>query len=66
MSATNAAELNDFWKSPTLDELAELQQVRPMADARCLFGTWPGEPDDEFEASIDELRHPRATSSGNE
>ena len=23
-----------------------------------LSGTWPGEPDDGFEASIDELRHP--------
>lgn len=51
----------DFWESPTLDELAQSQQVQPMADVRSLFGTWPGEADDEFEASIDELRHPHAT-----
>ncbi|MCK4625412.1 MAG: hypothetical protein KAV00_08890 [Phycisphaerae bacterium] len=51
----------DFWESPTLDELAQSQHVQPMADVRSLFGTWPGEADDGFEASIDELRHPRAT-----
>lgn len=48
----------DFWESPTLDELAQSQHVQPMADARVLFGTWPGEDDDGFEALIDELRHP--------
>ena len=47
----------DFWESPTLDELAQSQHVQPMADVRALFGTWPGEDDDGFEASIDELRH---------
>lgn len=47
----------DFWESPTLDELATAQGVRPIADVRALFGTWPGEPDDGFEESIDELRH---------
>jgi hypothetical protein len=51
----------DFWESPTLDELAQSQHVQPMADARALFGTWPGEDDDGFEASIDELRHPSTT-----
>lgn len=51
----------DFWHSPTLEELAEAQGVTPIADFRILFGTWPGEPDDGFEALIDELRHPRAT-----
>ena len=53
----------DFWESPTLDELAESQHVQPLPDARALFGTWPGEDDDGFEASIDELRHP-STAGG--
>jgi len=48
----------DFWESPTLDELAQAQDVRPMLDARALFGTWPGDVDDDFEAAIDDLRHP--------
>jgi len=51
----------DFWESPTLDELAQSQDVQPLADARALFGTWPGEDDDGFEASIRELRHPSTT-----
>lgn len=47
-----------FWESQTLDELAQAQNVQPMTDVRALFGTWPGEADDGFEESIDELRHP--------
>jgi hypothetical protein len=47
----------NFWESPTLDELALAQNVRPMADVRALFGTWPGDDDDGFEAAIHELRH---------
>ncbi len=47
-----------FWESPTIDELAESQNVKPMKDVRTLFGTWPGEEDDGFEESINELRHP--------
>jgi len=47
----------DFWESPTLDELAQAQNVRPMMDVRTLFSTWPGEVDDGFEEAIDELRH---------
>ncbi len=47
----------DFWESPTLDELAAVQNVKPMVDVRALFGTWPGEVDDGFEEAIDELRH---------
>ena len=47
----------DFWESPSLDELAQAQNVGPMMDIRVLFGTWPGEMDDGFEESIDELRH---------
>ena len=46
----------DFWESLTLDELAQAQNVRPMADVRALFGTWPGEMNDGFEEAIDELR----------
>lgn len=48
-----------FWESPTLDELAHAQDVRPMDDIRTLFGTWPGDVDDDFEATIDDLRHSR-------
>jgi len=47
----------NFWESPTLDELALAQNVRPMDDVRALFGTWPGDEDDGFEAAIHELRH---------
>ena len=53
-----------FWETPTLEELARSQNVQPMADVRSLFGTWPGEKDDGFEAAIDELRY-RDTRSGN-
>lgn len=48
----------DFWESRTLAELARAQEVRPMPDVRALFGTWPGEADDGFEAAIDPLRQP--------
>ena len=47
----------DFWKSPTLDELAQAQNVKPLADVRVLFGPWPGEANDGFEDAINELRH---------
>ena len=43
----------------SLDELAREQGVKPVEDARELFGTWPGEIDDGFEDAIDELRHGR-------
>jgi len=46
-----------FWESPTIEELACSQEVRPMTDVRALFGTWPGEKEDGFEEAIDELRH---------
>ncbi len=46
-----------FWESPTMEELARSQNVRPMTDVRALFGTWPGEEEDGFEKAIDELRH---------
>ena len=47
-----------FWESPSLEDLAHSQNVQPVADIRALFGTWPDEEDDGFEAAIDELRHP--------
>ena len=46
-----------FWDSPTLEELAQAQQVEPITDIRPLFGSWPGELDDGFEETIDALRH---------
>ena len=46
-----------FWDSPSLDELAQTQNVRPLADISALFGTWPGDINDGFEDAIDELRH---------
>lgn len=52
-----------FWESPTLDELAQAQNLRPMADVRALFGTWPGEIGDGFEQEVDDLRH-SLTGSG--
>lgn len=50
------ATSHDFWKSKTLDELAEAQQVHPIEDVQTLFGTWPGEIDDGFEEAINTLR----------
>ncbi len=47
----------NFWESPSLDELALSQNVQPLANVRSLFGTWPGDDDDGFEAAIDSLRH---------
>ena len=44
--------LQGFWESPSLNELAHSQNVQPIADVRSLFGTWPGEEDDGFEAEI--------------
>ena len=48
----------NFWESPSLEELAKAQGVKPMKDASDIIGTWPGEVDDGFEEWIDELRHP--------
>jgi len=54
----------NFWDSPTLDELAQEQNVRPMADVRALFGTWPGEMGEGFEQDVDDLRHSPAVREG--
>jgi hypothetical protein len=51
---------------PTIDELSESQNVKPMMDVRTLFGTWPGEEDDDFEEAIDELRHRKEKKTMNE
>lgn len=48
----------NFWESPSLEELAKAQGVKPIEDVWDLFGTWPGEEDDGFEEAVDELRHP--------
>ncbi|MEW6606167.1 MAG: hypothetical protein AB1414_01765 [bacterium] len=56
--------LRHFWESPTLDELAYSQNVQPLVDVRALFGTWPGEENDGFEAAIDELRHQSIAGGG--
>lgn len=45
-----------FWQSPSIEELAQIQGVKPIDDFTMLFGTWPGEPDDGFEEDIDSLR----------
>ena len=46
----------DFWTSPSIEDLANSQGVRPLGDVRVLFGTWPGTEDDGFEEAIRELR----------
>ena len=55
-SHENTGESMDFWKSKSLQELARLQEVQPLADVRVLSGTWPGEKNDGFEEAIEELR----------
>ena len=37
--------------------MGEIERWNPMPDVRALFGTWPGEPDDGFEAAVEEHRH---------
>ncbi|WP_373500498.1 hypothetical protein [Desulfococcus sp.] len=53
-----------FWESPSLEELAQAQNVKPLTDVRSLMGTWPGEIDDGFEEAIDELRHSHMAKGG--
>ena len=55
----NAAEISpwSFWESPTVEELARLQNISPIEDISVFYGTWPGELGDGFEEAIDELRH---------
>ncbi len=58
LPSRETAKLQSFWESPSLEDLAHSQNVQPVPDVRSLFGAWPGEEDDGFEAAIDELRHP--------
>ena len=46
-----------FWGSPDLDALLRSQNVEQLSDIRELYGTWPGDESDDFEAEIDALRH---------
>jgi hypothetical protein len=46
----------DFWRSLSLDELAQAQGVSPIQNVRILFGTWPGQDDDRFEDDVQALR----------
>ncbi len=50
------AQVYDFWTSRTLEELAQMQGVQPVADITTLYGTWPGEREDGFEDFVQELR----------
>lgn len=51
------AHSHDFWHSPSLEDLAEQQGVKPVTDLSALIGTWPGDVDDDFEKLIEALRH---------
>lgn len=50
------AQVYGFWTSRTLEELAQMQGVQPVADITTLYGTWPGEREDGFEDFVQELR----------
>lgn len=51
-----STQVYDFWSSATIEELAQMQGVKPVADIKTLFGTWPGEREDGFEDFVRELR----------
>ena len=53
-----------FWATPTLEYLADFQSVAPLDTSQRLFGTWPGDENDGFEATIIELRNARVGSGG--
>jgi len=46
----------DFWQSLSIEQLAEAQGVRPIADISALFGTWPDDVNDGFEEAVRSLR----------
>ena len=62
--AQGPATSPSFWISLALEELAHLQDVQPLADVQVLYGTWPGDLGDGFEAAIDDLRHPVTLGRG--
>lgn len=47
---------HDFWESPTIEELAASQGVKEIGNIEALFGTWPGDLDDDFETEVRALR----------
>lgn len=47
----------DFWKSWSIEELAQMQGVQSVNDVSVLLGGWPGDVDDGFEDEIQKLRH---------
>ena len=53
----------DSWQSPSLEEMAVSQGVKPMFDVEKIFGTWPGSDDDGFEEDILALRKTRTKGS---
>jgi hypothetical protein len=46
-----------FWESPSLEELAQAQNVMPVMDVESLLGGWPGDADDGFEEEMLRIRH---------
>lgn len=56
-SSSSVQVTESFWESNTVEELALLQDVKPIEDIRILFGTWPGEENDGFEETIEKLRN---------
>jgi hypothetical protein len=46
-----------FWESPSLEELAQAQNVILVTDVESLLGGWPGDADDGFEEEIRRIRH---------
>jgi len=62
-SSTEQRPGGDFGRHRTLAELAEAQGVVAVEDVRVFYGTWPGGPDDGFEALIDEHRHAASARS---
>ena len=51
-----------FWGAHALEDLADVQNVKPLKSAQDLFGTWPGDENDGFESAIVELRQARTVS----
>jgi len=52
----------DFYAHKTVEQLAEEQGVKPVENLDELIDMWPGDIDDGFEESIDELRGHEGTS----
>ncbi len=48
----------DFWSNMSIEELAQVQGIKRITNIQSLYGTWPGEIEDEFEELIETLRVP--------